>query len=72
MIIVSYQRILQFLTFSSVSVSVLILKADIAPKDAEGANAIAGAAKKRGARASFMVDIICLVKSKYRKLCYKG
>lgn len=46
-----------FLTFS-VAASVLILRALFTPKEADGVKATAGAAKKRVAIASFMVDNI--------------
>jgi len=44
------------LTFSEVSV--LIFKALLTPKEAAGTKATAGAAKKRVARASFMIELI--------------
>jgi hypothetical protein len=47
----------QSLTFS-VAASVLILRAELAPKEADGAKAAAGAAKKRVAIASFILIII--------------
>ena len=52
--------VLPFLTFS-VEASVLIFKAELAPKEADGAKAAAGAANIRVARASFMVDILVVL-----------